>query len=62
MSTLRAQSAPAFESGQHRHRVRFAGWGNKGGAVKERTEIFDIIENTVPERSSVKEKILCRIR
>ncbi len=65
MSTLRAQSASPFESRQHRHRVRFAHYrgGTKEAQLKNSSEeIFDIIENTVPERSSVKEKILCRIR
>ncbi len=64
MTTLRAQSASPFESGQHRHRVRFAHYrGNKGGAVKEKQsrfdirvkennsgEIFDFIENTLQEK------------
>ncbi len=64
MATLRAQSASPFESGQHRHRIRFAHWGGKKEAQLKNSseEIFDIIENTVQERSSVKEKILCRIR
>ncbi len=65
MATLRAQSASPFESRQHRHRVRFAHYrgGTKEAQLKNSSgEIFDITENTVQERSSVKEKILCRIR
>jgi hypothetical protein len=37
--------------------------GKKEAQLKNSSEeIFDITENTVQERSSVKEKILCRIR